>query len=71
MFKIVTRYYGNYPDCSSYNTTCHLFFGQFGAVYMGKEYASCKDVMAVEVINMETGELLYYKTETGEIYEAE
>ena len=71
MYQITVKFYKNYPTCENIQTARHIYYGSFAALYMGKQFASCMDVISVDVVNMETGELLYYKLECGEIYEAE
>lgn len=71
MFEVTVKFFRNYPSCNDVHSDSRKFFGAFAAVYMGKEYASCADVLSVDVVNMETGEILFYKTSAGEVYEAE
>lgn len=70
MFEVNVEYI-KYPERAEHLFSHRTFYGSFSAVYMAKKFASCDDVIAVDVINAETGELLYYRSSTGESYEAE
>ena len=58
----VTTYNGTYTeDC----------YGLMETVDRVARIQQCNNVIGVEVVSMETGEILYYETPTGERYVAE
>ena len=58
----VTTYNGTYTeDC----------YGLMETVDRVARIQQCDNVIGIEVVSMETGEILYYETPTGEIYVAD
>lgn len=64
LMKVVYENPMNYNKVESYRR----FYSRFGAIYVAKKIALCEDVITVDIINDETGELIFYKDENCTIW---